>query len=285
MDELVEYYVYFGMTSPTLKSIHNPWLQIPTPLGTLGMAGIIMDSQGTGMERFRSFSLHALVLFLSGGGRYRDADGTDVRVHPGDLIRVRPGLPHQYGPEPGDRWDEIYIACGGAPFDAWYEGKSHPPVRSLGDPQAWLPRWLALVQRHPHSFSEAVQVLAEIHLLYNDLAQPAGHIAEFSERLDHSRQRLESWPANAVPDWERLAAACHCSYETWRKAFRAQFGEPPARYRRRVLMERAAELLRRSSLTNEQIAEQFGCSDAFHFSKLFKSIHGHSPSAHRRRDF
>lgn len=248
------------------------------------MAGLIVDSQGTGFETFRSFGLHALVLMLEGGGCYRDASGADIRVRPGDCIRVRPGRPHQYGPEAGESWTEVYLTFQGAPFDAWYGGADHPPVQHLGDPQAWLPRWLRLVERHPHSVQEAVEVLADIHLLFNDLAQPADHVAQFSERLEHSRRQLESWPASSTPDWERLAAACHCSYETWRKAFRARFGQPPARYRRRILMERAAELLRRTPLTNEQIAEQFGCSDAFHFSKLFKAIHGHSPTAHRRRE-
>lgn len=280
--------MYFLVMTPALKPIHNPWLQVPTPLGSLGMAGLVVDSQGTGLEAYRTFGLHALVLLLGGGGRYRDAAGADIRLRPGACIRVRPGLPHQYGPEPGDTWSEVYIACQGAPFDAWYEraegGAASPPVQFLDAPEAWLPRWLALVERHPNTVREAVAVLADIHLLFNDLARPAaGHVAQFAERLEHSRRQVESWPASSVPDWERLAAACHCSYETWRKAFRESFGEPPARYRRRVLMERAAELLHRTPLTNEQIAEQFGCSDAFHFSKLFKSIHGHSPSAHRSR--
>jgi AraC-like DNA-binding protein len=269
------------MTTSRLNAVHNPWIQVETPLGSLGMAGVIVDSQGTGRS-FRTFGLHALVLLL-GNGRYQDATGADIRLRPGDCIRVQPHLPHRYGPEPGDMWSEAYVAFSGPSFDAWYN-PPRAPVQPLGNAEGWLPRWLALIGQYPHNPREAVRLLAEIHLLFNDLEQPEdSHQAQFARRLDRSRRQLEAWPAETAPDWERLAAACHCSYETWRKAFRETFGEPPARYRRRLLMERAAELLRRTPLSNEQIAAQFGCSDAFHFSKLFKSVHGHSPSAARKK--
>lgn len=67
---------------------------------------------------------------------------------------------------------------------------------------------------------------------------------------------------------------CHLSYESWRKVFRQTFGEPPARIWLRVLMEQAVDLLRRTRLSNDQLAEHCGCGDAFHFSKMFKSVHG-----------
>lgn len=294
MDVLGKAHVYFGeslMSTNALESFFNPWLQIPTPLGTLGMAGIIRNSQGTGFETYRVFHLHALVLLVEGGGAYRDEHGLNLCVRAGDCIRVRPGIAHQYGPEGGDRWTEVYVAASGPMFDDWYNaakaGVAPAMVQPLGDPEVWLPRWLALIRSRPHSRNEVVETLAQLHQLYSELARREEHQTQAHPegRLDHSRRLLESWPASSAPDWERLAAACHISYETWRKAFRATYGESPGRFRRRVLMERAADLLRRTSLTNEQLAEQFGCGDAFHFSKLFKSVHGLSPSECRRRNY
>ena len=270
-----------------LQTKYTGWLQVPTPLGELESAGVILESRGTGFSSMRQLDCYIVLLVVGSGGRYRDEAGADIRLQTGDCLIIPAGLPHQYGPETGDRWDEIYVTVKGAIFADWMKveesGEWVERVRPLGDLEGWLPRWLKIVNMTATSPGESVQVLAEIHLLLNDLMCSRAGKDDVQAQLDETRHLVETWPTQTTPDWERLARMCYCSYETWRKVFRRAYGEPPARYRRRILMEQAAEMLRRTSLTNEQLAEHFGCADAFHFSKMFKAVHGCPPSVFAKR--
>ena len=264
-----------------LKSEIRGRLDVMTPLGSLCSSGVLIDAPGTGFARMRTLKCAALVLLVEGGGRYRDASGVDERLRSGDCLSIPEGCPHCYGPEAGDRWTEIFFTFRGTVFDAWFPPRA-ARVRGLGDGTRWLPRWLKIHRMRATSPEESVRVLAELHLLLNDVMRVERARPSDADRLEQTRQLVESWPPGTVPDWARLARMCHCSYETWRKWFREVYGVPPARYRREALMRLAGELLRRTELTNERLAEHFGCTDAFHFSKLFKSVHGTGPAEWRK---
>ncbi len=270
-----------------LQTKYTAWLSTATPLGELESAGVILNSRGTGFSGMRQLDVYIVLLVVGTGGRYRDGTGADIRLNQGDCLTIPAGLPHQYGPETGDRWDEIYITVRGDVFTGWFKveanGEWSQRVWPLGDLERWLPRWLKITRISATSPGESVQALAEIHLLLNDITRYRNCPSDIEAQLDETRHLVGTWPTQTTPDWERLARMCHCSYETWRKAFRRAYGEPPARYRRRILMEQAAEMLRRTTQTNEQLADHFGCADAFHFSKMFKAVHGCPPSVFRKQ--
>jgi AraC-like DNA-binding protein len=58
-------------------------------------------------------------------------------------------------------------------------------------------------------------------------------------------------------------------------------GVSPARAFLRHKMNRAHELLRRSTMTVKEVAASLGFEDPYHFSRVFKSVLGHPPSAGR----
>jgi AraC-like DNA-binding protein len=269
-----------------LKSEIRAWLQVETPLGRLGAAGVLVETAGTGFDQMRRLDLGVLLLVLGSGGRYRDETGVDERLMPGDCLCVPPGIGHMYGREPGDTWTEAYLTFGGLVFDGWFALRTgrNARLQHLGSAEIWLPRWNKIRAMEARSPAEAVRVLAEIHLLLNEVLRPRELESDGAVLLEQTRRMVETWPARSSPDWRHLARMCHLSYESWRKVFRQTFGEPPARFRRRVLMEQATDLLRRTRLSNDQLAEHFGCGDAFHFSKMFKSVHGVGPAAWRRRE-
>ncbi len=80
-----------------------------------------------------------------------------------------------------------------------------------------------------------------------------------------------------------VAGEAGMSLDTFRRAFRATKGEPPARFQRRQRLVMGANLLRRRELTLKQIASILGFCDDFHFSKAFKAQHAVSPSGFRER--
>lgn len=83
-------------------------------------------------------------------------------------------------------------------------------------------------------------------------------------------------------DLPAVARAAGLSAKHLGRAFAARFGDPPMRFRRRVLMRRAGLLLRTSDQPVERIAERLGFNDWRYFSRAFRAEHGLPPGRFRR---
>jgi transcriptional regulator GlxA family with amidase domain len=82
-------------------------------------------------------------------------------------------------------------------------------------------------------------------------------------------------------DVEKLARLCHLSAPQFRRVFRAALGATPSEYSRRLRMEEAALLLRRTDDTIDTIASRVGYSDPSFFAHSFKAAMGASPGKYR----
>lgn len=250
-----------------------------TPVGNAQFGGRLKGTQGTGFAQYRVYGMYALVFLLNGGGRYRDRRGVDRRLSAGDLLVVFPEHPHQYGPEAGDDWDEVFIAFKGAAFEGWRAHGLDPvnPVWSLSGPDVWTRRFFDIL-RMPHaSRTESTAVAAAIHQLIADAL--ARRPVTREDWLENACQLL-SGGADA-PDIPAIAAAVGMSHERFRKVFKSAAGESPSTYRRRRRLAQASLMLHRSDLKLDMIAESLGFCDGFHLSKAFKAEYGHSPSIAR----
>jgi AraC-like DNA-binding protein len=86
----------------------------------------------------------------------------------------------------------------------------------------------------------------------------------------------------------RLAALVHASESHFIRLFRRVVGSTPARHVQERRVQRAADLLARTSLTIDEIAERCGFANRYHFSRVFaqrmleppgryRAIHGSRP--------
>jgi transcriptional regulator GlxA family with amidase domain len=66
------------------------------------------------------------------------------------------------------------------------------------------------------------------------------------------------------------------------RLFSSQIGKPPQQYYREKRIERACWLLNNSKASIEQIANETGFVDRYHFSKVFKTSTGETPASYRR---
>lgn len=101
-------------------------------------------------------------------------------------------------------------------------------------------------------------------------------------RLLRARDRIdaashEAWP---VP---RLARVSGVSAAHFARSFRQAFGLPPHRYLLTRRIERAAALLRETTLSITEIAFQTGWESLGSFGRTFRDITGESPGALRTR--
>lgn len=81
-----------------------------------------------------------------------------------------------------------------------------------------------------------------------------------------------------------LAAAANISKYHFNRLFAQTFGVSPIRYRNRIRIQRAQELMRFTNLTLTAIAGMVGYADMQAFSRAFRRHEGMPPSAYRRKN-
>jgi AraC-like DNA-binding protein len=248
------------------------------------MAGAASSSRGPRPGIDVRFPMHGCTLVTVGTGRYRDAHH-DRPLGPGSVVLVFPEHPHWYGAdEPG--WDERFLAFDGPLFRTAVTigllDRSRP-VLDLVEVDRWAARFDHFRLRPAPTTSaardaEAAMVLA----LLADMIASAEHPQQVDGSwLTRSIELLE--PAAGVPTpLTAVAAAVGMPYDAWRKAFRAEVGVPPARFRLDRRLAVAADLLVSTSHAVRSIAADLGFSDQRHLVVRFQEAYGCTPAAYRR---
>jgi len=80
---------------------------------------------------------------------------------------------------------------------------------------------------------------------------------------------------------EQIATECHINNAYLCRLFRRYDNQSPYQYLIRLKMNHAAECLQQPTALVKRVAEETGFSDPFHFSRLFTSVFGLSPSSFR----
>jgi AraC-like DNA-binding protein len=264
-----------------------------SPIGRIAEAGYVRHAAGSGMTAWRFFGRYALVYLFDGAGQYADTRGISQKVVPGDLIIVRPGLGHAYGPSaaPGSHWQEYYLAFDGPVFDLWAGCglllDAARPVLHLEPVDAWLRRFVGLVPaaggdgplRETCQLQQLLcDILHEAAGTRPDAPGDARWLARACALLEAADGQAGG-PASIAETARRLGL----SVEGFRKRFTRVAGQPPTRYRIARRIDRACELLSSGRATVKEAAAAAGFFDQFHFSRRFKQVTGESPAHFRQR--
>lgn len=273
----------------------RPAATLPTPAGTdpsyagfgaILAAGHLPAGRGVPGPGMRVLGHYAAVFLVGGSGHYRLHGREPVPCRSGDLLIVFPDIPHTYGPGRGESWQEYYLVFDGAVFDLWRRHGLFSPDRVVFRP------------------ARSAETLREIRALVRAASRPdillGGNlplVCRLQELLSRAA-RSEPGAPPVLPDWARrgvtalgavppaspvaAARAAGLSYESFRKKFRALFGESPLAWSNRRTIERARKLMYEERLANKEIADRLGFCDEFHFSKRFRRITGQTPSEARR---
>jgi AraC-like DNA-binding protein len=273
-----------------------------SPLGLVRRAAFITHSPGLRRDRMRVLGSYGLVYVLRGQGTYQDANTPPRSVAAGDLLHLFPDLPHAYGPPDGETWDEFYLLFEGPAFDLWRAaGLLDPatPVRHLEPRGYWLKRLQEILGPPPGTTRPAAATdptpadplapVCRLQLLLSDMLAHLRHgeinpaDREWLAQAMDVLAEIPSADAEETLDWDGIASRLHMSYESFRKKFVRLVGTPPARYRTRLVMERAAALLTRSNMTLKEVSHECGFCNEFHFSRRFRQVVGLSPRDFRRQ--
>ena len=207
----------------------------------------------------------------------------------GDLLVVFPEIPHAYGPEAGGHWSEVYVVFEGEIFDLWRRAGILTPERPILRllPVSRCAKLLRSISEE-RACDDPARQLDQICRLQSFLA-----LAMAQNRGTDGAAGDQIWPdwlAEAVEQMgkdrpvllEEIARGTGLSYESFRKKFRAVTGVSPARYRSRMVIDRAQKMIYEERLSNKELADRLGFCDEFHFSRRFRETTGRTPGEFRR---
>lgn len=224
-------------------------------------------------------------LYLAQGAATLVLSDTSLSMQAGELLIIRAGVP---------------FACVQQEHSDWYwadaVGSALPALLVACGLTAGRVFRLPEDSRIPARYTAIQQAVAS-----EDKLTPLSVAAQFLELLASlgrcicptDRQATEIDPLDAIlselqhnfsADYsvQELANRSHVSVGRFSMLFKARTGVSPQRYLIDLRLTHAQQLLRDTHLSIQQIAATVGYSDAFYFSRLFRTHIGLSPSAFRK---
>lgn len=159
-----------------------------------------------------------------------------------------------------------------------------PAARAIGDVNAQLAKLahdgvddLRTISRRKALGFTLLALIAEQSPL-----RPAGvELLRGAQRLAPVLAAVDAGLGDEEFDVASLAKRAGLSPSRFHAVFRAALGMAPARWLQQRRLARARELLLGSDLPVQEVATRSGFGDPFHFSRLFKRVHGSSPQVYR----
>jgi AraC-like DNA-binding protein len=104
----------------------------------------------------------------------------------------------------------------------------------------------------------------------------------YHEHLEPAIEYIENHLSKRI-DNAQLARCCHWSTDHFGRRFHESIGKTPGQYVQARRIAVASQLLLFTDKSIEQIAEETGFSNRFHFSRAFARVMNCGPAAYRRR--
>lgn len=231
-----------------------------------------------------------LIFTVAGAGRVGVGTDDEYLLGPGAALLYQPGTTQRYYTDPPTgSWHLLYSHFHPRPhWDVLMRWPQYAPgLRLAVSTDASVTRQIhrSLLetvkfarQRLPGSLDLAMNALERSIIL-------AGLFGE-SHPMDERVRRAVDWLASHLRDPFSLGVlARHCGLSVSRIAhlFREQVGVSPQKYVDELRLQRAAQLLRSTSLGIAEIAAETGYANAFYFSNRFRKMTGQSPTQYRHR--
>lgn len=230
-----------------------------------------------------------LIYTVSGLGRF-GYPGGELIATPGDWVLLRPGTPHDYGVESTlKRWELLWAHFHPRPH--WLEWLNWPAVHGglmklrLPDEanQKVVDRFFDVdrLSYSPMRQREmfAMNALEEV-LLWCDHHNPNQAASTIDGRV---REAMDYMAANLSKKilLDDVAEAVGLSVSRLSHLFKQETGQSPQQYLERCRIDRAADMLLRTTFSIKQIAAAVGFDSPFYFSLRFKARTKKSPRAFR----
>jgi len=232
------------------------------------------------------FNHWAIVYVAGGSGTYQIGEGDIQAVREGSLFFFYPGALFNYGPDTGGTWDEYYFTIEGTRIEEWLGSwlREASKVRQAGPLDTYAHRIERIFRLMDSSVPEDLDRAAlQLEALLFEFVLGARSLLA-TDRAGAAEKLLEDLAQSVYErfDPERICERHHISMSTLRRLVRKSSGYPLNEHMHRLKIAEAKNRLLNTDDTVKEIADLFGYSDVFYFSRLFKKYTGVSPRDYRR---
>jgi AraC-like DNA-binding protein len=235
-----------------------------------------------------SFAYYSIEYVARGRGQVK-LNRRSAPLQPGRLFSYGPGVRHQICGDAADPLVKYFVDFAGAGAAGLLRSCGLAPgsVSEVFPATALQPLFDELIQAGLQARGESVKLCAKLLECLTLRIISARAPLEGSDTLafatfQRCRQHIErNWLR--LRTLEQIAAECHLNKAYLCRLFRRFDSQTPGQYLVRLKMNFAAERLHQPGVLVKQVAEEAGFPDPFHFSRVFRSALGLSPSAFRSR--
>jgi AraC-like DNA-binding protein len=234
----------------------------------------------------KDFRFYSLEFVAAGSGQVRLGD-KDHLLEPGTVFCYGPGIPHRINADPATAMVKYFVDFSGT--EAAILVKS-----SFPDGRPWAVSSAEWIQRLFEDLKSAADHLTEsrievcslivrqllVMLADRTLSGTAGEL-DRRTRFRNLKNRLRELALQGST-LGQAARDCGISSSYLSRLFRRFDTQTPQHWMTRCRMDFAASLLLDHRLMVKEVANLTGYEDQYHFSRIFKTIYGHSPETFRR---
>ena len=240
-------------------------------------------------ERGRRLKEFQMVYISNGSGVFETENAEPIVVEGGSLFLLFPNKWHRYKPLDNTGWEEFWVG-----FDGHYAEylmrqdcfNAEKPVLNMGFNAEFLNVFIRLVDTIRYEGVAYTQISSCLVIQLLGLVYASALMSEKSRsRQEHIIRAVrykihQNWSDNL--DWEKLASEQNVSYVWFRKAFKDIMGIPPNQYHLNLKLEKAALMLKETTLLVAEVATKSGFESEFYFSRFFKKKMNIKPSDYRK---
>jgi len=233
-----------------------------------------------------TFPYFAVVYITDGAGTFQINDDSPQEVRSGSLFFLRTDAVYHYGPYLGGTWDEYYFTIEGSRIKEWLDSwiSKTDKVKHVGVEDIYMRKIdmiFMLMESGALDDQDRAALLLESLLLEFILKEKA---LQQTVRA-HSAPKVLAAIAHTIYSTFDSLPICeshHISLSTLRRLVRKYTGYPLNEYVHRLKVSDAKNTLLNTDRSIKEIADLYGYSDVYYFSRIFKLYTGVSPRKFRR---
>lgn len=234
----------------------------------------------------QSFPFYSIEYVARGTGEVK-LKGHRFPLRAGRLFSYGPGIAHHITGDAGSPLVKYFVDFRGTKAAALLRSCGLSPgqaseVFPANVLQALFDELIeAGTQGRSESGSLCTKLLECLALRINGAKAPLENAETAGFKTYHKCRRHLEQHFGRLQTLEQIASECHVNNSYLCRLFSRYAKQSPYQYLLRLKMNQAAERLQQPGALVKQVAAEAGFRDAFHFSRVFTSVFGLSPSAFR----
>lgn len=239
-------------------------------------------------KSFRFYSLE----FIAAGNCEVSLNGVTHLLGPGSVFTYGPHVRHAIGSRSGDRLVKYFFTFAGKDASKLLQSCLLSPgtVVRTSAPAAVVSLMDDLIATALRRSVRQVQICTlTLEQIFNRICETSLPVAAVDSRafatFERCRRHIEAHYLT-LQNLAQIASACGINPSYLCRLFQSFSRQSPYQFLTQLKMEAAVKLLHRPGVLVKQVARELGFEDAFHFSRMFRRIHGISPrQLQRLEDF